>query len=61
MDRLDKSIRIGMFVQAIKSIQVHAVKTFGGVSLTDMAVLRGKAWTAEKSKSGAVSGNKTVV
>jgi len=60
MDRLDKGIGIGMLVQIIKGIQVHAVKTFGGMAFTDMEVFRGKAWTAGKGKRGSVNGDETV-
>ncbi len=61
MDWLDKGMRISMPVQVIKGIQVYAVKTFGGMPFADMVVFGGKAGTAEKGKSGVVSGDKTVV
>jgi len=60
VDHLDHSIGIDLFFKIIESIQVHAVKSFCRMPFRDIIVRDGKGWSAEKSKSGAVSGNKIV-
>lgn len=50
MNGLNECIRISMFSRIIKSIQMHAVKAFCGMPLTNMVFLRGEGRFAKKVK-----------
>ena len=59
VDGLDEGVRISMFLQVIKSIQVHAVEAFCGMSFRYKVFWGRKGGPAEEGEGGSICGKET--